>query len=456
MGKNKSGYICTQCGYHSSKWMGRCPTCNSWNTMVEEIKQEEKRPAGHKLKKDELPVSMDNLNSLSEDRFTTGIEEFDRVLGGGLVKGSLVLIGGDPGIGKSTLILQAAMDIAARGHKILYVSGEESINQIKMRAKRINRREKNLYVVSETHFDRVQDMLEYTAPEFLVIDSIQTMYDSELNTSAGSVSQIRTVTSHLMEISKNNGITTIVIGHVTKEGLLAGPRVLEHMVDTVLYFEGDRSGGNRVIRAAKNRFGPTNEVGLFEMAETGLISINDPSEVLLGQRNDSPGAVLSCAMEGTRPLMVEIQALDTPTIFGMPRRVVNDLDYNRFLMVTAVLEKQVGLKLQSQDVYVNAVGGLKLNEPAQDLSMAIAIASSYNEKPISPYTMAVGEIGLTGEIRSISDIDSRVREALRSGIKRVIIPYSNRNRIKNREKQEIEICTARSLNDALNFALKTN
>jgi DNA repair protein RadA/Sms len=424
--------------------------------MVEEIKQEEKRPAGHKLKKDELPVSMDNLNSLSEDRFTTGIEEFDRVLGGGLVKGSLVLIGGDPGIGKSTLILQAAMDIAARGHKILYVSGEESINQIKMRAKRINRREKNLYVVSETHFDRVQDMLEYTAPEFLVIDSIQTMYYSELNTSAGSVSQIRTVTSHLMEISKNNGITTIVIGHVTKEGLLAGPRVLEHMVDTVLYFEGDRSGGNRVIRAAKNRFGPTNEVGLFEMAETGLISINDPSEVLLGQRNDSPGSVLSCAMEGTRPLMVEIQALDTPTIFGMPRRVVNDLDYNRFLMVTAVLEKQVGLKLQSQDVYVNAVGGLKLNEPAQDLSMAIAIASSYNEKPISPYTMAVGEIGLTGEIRSISDIDSRVREALRSGIKRVIIPYSNRNRIKNREKQEIEICTARSLNDALNFALKTN
>mgnify|MGYP000961115660 CR=1 FL=1 len=455
MGKDKTEYICVECGYHSSKWMGRCPSCNNWNTMVEEVKQEEqKSSAGHKLDESELPVPMDDIESMSEERTITGIDEFDRVLGGGLVKGSLVLIGGDPGIGKSTLILQAVMSIASRGHKVLYVSGEESVNQIKMRAKRINRQEKNLYVASETHLSKIQDMIEYAAPEFLVIDSIQTMYDSALNTSAGSVSQIKLVTSRLMEISKNNGITTIVIGHVTKEGVLAGPRVLEHMVDTVLYFEGDRSGGYRVIRAAKNRFGPTNEVGLFEMSEMGLISIDDPSEMLLGQRNDSPGSVLSCAMEGTRPLLVEIQALVTPTVFGMPRRVVNDLDYNRFLMVAAVLEKQVGLKLQSQDIYTNAVGGLRLNEPAQDLSMAISIASSYREKPISPYTMAVGEIGLTGEIRSISNIDSRIKEAARSGIKKVIIPYSNRNRIKNIRPEGVKILAARMLNEALKFALE--
>lgn len=455
MGKDKTEYVCVECGYHSSKWMGRCPSCNSWNTMVEELKEDVKKSsAAHKLKEDEFPVPMSDVESLSEERTITGINEFDRVLGGGLVKGSLVLIGGDPGIGKSTLILQSSMNIASRGQKVLYVSGEESVNQIKMRAKRIRRQEKNLYVASETQFAKIQDMIEYTAPAFLVIDSIQTMYDSSMNTSAGSVSQIKLVTSKLMEISKNNGITTMVIGHVTKEGVLAGPRVLEHMVDTVLYFEGDRSGSYRVIRAAKNRFGPTNEVGLFEMSEGGLISINNPSEILLGQRNDSPGSVISCAMEGTRPLLVEIQALVTSTVFGMPRRVVNDLDYNRFLMVTAVLEKQVGLKMQGQDVYANAVGGLKLIEPAQDLSMAISIASSYKERPVNPYTMAIGEIGLTGEIRSISNIESRIREAVRSGIKKVIIPHSNMNRIKNIEKEGIEIFGARMIREALNFALK--
>ncbi|MDI6601259.1 MAG: DNA repair protein RadA [Thermoanaerobacteraceae bacterium] len=455
MAKDKTAYVCIECGYRSSKWMGRCPACNSWNTMIEEIKEDEKKSSTRpKLKENELPVSLDNIESLPEERTKTGINEFDRVLGGGFVKGSLVLIGGDPGIGKSTLILQAAINLASSGYKVLYVSGEESINQIKMRAKRIGRQDKNLFVASETQFARIEDMIGYAAPAFLVIDSIQTMYDSEINTSAGSVSQIKLVTSRLMDISKINGITTMVIGHVTKEGILAGPRVLEHMVDTVLYFEGDRSGSYRVIRAAKNRFGSTNEVGLFEMSESGLISINNPSEILLGQRNDSPGSVISCAMEGTRPLLVEIQALVTPTIFGMPRRMVNDLDYNRFLMVTAVLEKQVGLKMQGQDIYANAVGGLKLTEPAQDLSMALAIASSYKERPVNPYTMAIGEIGLTGEIRSISNIENRIREAMRSGLKKIIIPYANKNRIKSIEG--IEIFGARMLSEALKFAFKEN
>lgn len=423
--------------------------------MIEERHEDEKKTTKDlKLKQEELPVSLVDIDSLPEERTKTGIEEFDRVLGGGLVKGSLVLVGGDPGIGKSTLILQAAIKLASSGHKVLYLSGEESVNQIKMRAKRIGRQSENLFVASETRFSKIEGMIEYIAPEFLIIDSIQTMYDSELNTSAGSVSQIKLVTSRLMGISKSNGITTMVIGHVTKEGVLAGPRVLEHMVDTVLYFEGDRSGSYRVIRAVKNRFGSTNEVGLFEMDENGLESIDNPSEILIGQRSDSPGSVISCAMEGTRPLLVEIQALVTPTIFGMPRRMVNDLDYNRFLMVVAALEKQVGLKTQSQDIYVNAVGGLKLSEPAQDLSIAVAIASSYKERPADPYTLVVGEIGLTGEIRSISNVESRIKEARRSGLKRVVIPQMNRNKIKPIDS--IEIIGVKTLSEALKLAFKEN
>lgn len=454
MPKNKSIFVCQECGYESNGWLGKCPSCNSWNTFTEEIQDSSMGLKKKSVLFDVKPVNINDIEIENEERYLTGINEMDRVLGGGIVKGSLVLVGGDPGIGKSTLILQICNSIKTDS-KIVYISGEESIKQIKIRADRLGVRNPNLLMVSETNFKAIQVISEQEKPALIVVDSIQTMFNEELSSAPGSVSQVREITAGLMRIAKTNNIAIFIVGHVTKEGALAGPRVLEHMVDTVLYFEGERHLSYRILRAVKNRFGSTNEIGIFEMKDVGLIEVENPSMLMISDRKENvPGSVIVSSLEGTRPMLIEIQALVCPTNFGMPRRMATGIDYNRITLLMAVLEKRVGMQLHNYDAYVNVVGGLKLDEPACDLGVVGAIASSFRNRPIDMSTVLIGEVGLTGEVRAINQIDKRVIEAARMGFKNCVVPAGNMKGIKQiKELKEINIIPVENVVEALGILL---
>lgn len=431
MSKLRSKYVCSECGYESSGWMGKCPSCLKWNTFIEEVVEESTQAS--KLSNLSLPdvVSLSKIEILESDRIKTGSIELDRVLGGGIVPASLILVGGDPGIGKSTLILQVCARVA-ESRRVLYVSGEESVGQIKLRADRLNAVNSNVFMVSETCFEKIEAVIGREKPELVVIDSIQTIYSEELSSAPGSVSQVRDVTGRLLRISKKSGITVFVVGHVTKEGAIAGPRVLEHMVDTVLYFEGERHQDYRILRAVKNRFGSTNEIGIFEMSQSGLMDVSNPSSLMLeGQSRNQPGSAVAGIMEGTRPMLVEVQSLVCPTSFGMPRRQATGIDYNRMTMLMAVLEKKVGMQLHAFDAYLNVAGGLKLVEPAADLGVVLAIASSFRNRPVISSTVSFGEVGLTGEVRQVNQMDKRITESARLGFKHLIVPELGKNTAHN-------------------------
>lgn len=431
LAKVKTKFMCNDCGYESAKWMGKCPGCGQWNTMVEEI---EKKVSNHRatfahsqgttaLSK-ATPIT--SIETITEPRISTDLVELNRVLGGGIVKGSLVLIGGDPGIGKSTLLLQVSSQLAKKQHSVLYISGEESMRQTKLRADRLGVSSENLLVYSETDLEEISRTIEKENPSFVIVDSIQTIFHPAVTSAPGSVSQVRECTAELMRIAKTKGIAIFIVGHVTKEGSIAGPRLLEHMVDTVLYFEGERHHTYRIVRAVKNRFGSTNEMGIFEMKEFGLEEVLNPSEIFLEERSQgAAGSTVVASMEGTRPVLVEIQALISPTSFGNPRRMATGIDHNRVSLLMAVLEKRVGLLLQNQDAYLKVAGGVKLDEPAIDLAVAISIASSFRDKPTRPTDCIIGEVGLTGEIRRVSRIEQRVQEAAKLGFERVILPANN-------------------------------
>lgn len=433
MAKPKQVYFCQECGYESSKWMGQCPGCRAWNTFVEEKVVTGARKQGNRTVS-AAPASILEVTSDVETRLDTNMKELDRVLGGGIVKGSLVLIGGDPGIGKSTILLQVCRNLTDAGHKVLYVSGEESLQQIKMRAERLGDFKREMYLLCETDVDAIEDAMAKVQPEVMVIDSVQTMMLESVASAAGSVSQVREVTNRLMQMAKLKNVAIFIVGHVTKEGTVAGPRTLEHMVDTVLYFEGERSSMYRILRSVKNRFGATNEIAVFEMKEHGLEEVKNPSEVMLtGRPLDAAGSVIVCSMEGTRPLLIEIQALVAQTNFQMPRRTTVGIDFNRVNLLMAVLEKRAGIHLGSCDAYVNLTGGIRLSEPAVDLGIILALVSSYRNRPVDEHTIAFGEVGLTGEVRSVSMAEQRVREAARLGFTTCILPSSNTNNIKSIE-----------------------
>ncbi|MBA2876789.1 DNA repair protein RadA [Thermaerobacillus caldiproteolyticus] len=430
MGKKKTKFVCQECGYESVKWMGRCPGCYTWNSMVEEVERAKPTTRGVFVHSSpdtiSKPVPITTVTTTQEPRIQTDLSELNRVLGGGIVRGSLVLIGGDPGIGKSTLLLQVSAQLAMKQNKVLYISGEESVKQTKLRADRLHVSSNELYVLAETDLEYIAEAIEVINPAFVVIDSIQTVYRSEITSAPGSVSQVRECTAELMKIAKTKGIAIFIVGHVTKEGAIAGPRILEHMVDTVLYFEGERHHTYRILRAVKNRFGSTNEIGIFEMRETGLLEVENPSEVFLEERSrGAAGSTVVASMEGTRPVLVEIQALISPTSFGNPRRMATGIDHNRVSLLMAVLEKRVGLLLQNQDAYLKVAGGVKLDEPAIDLAIAVSIASSFRDQPTNPYDVIIGEVGLTGEVRRVSRIEQRVQEAVKLGFHRIIIPKNN-------------------------------
>lgn len=423
MAKAKTKFVCSECGYESGGWLGRCPACGSWNTLFEEVVARTGFSSGSSLN---LPaakaIPLNEIRTEAGMRFDTGYGELNRVLGGGVVPGSLVLVGGDPGIGKSTLILQMCEGLG-ESRKTLYVSGEESATQIKLRADRLGVRRNGILMLAETAFDRVEDAIAREHPSVVIIDSIQTIYNSDISSSPGSVSQVRDVTGNFLRIAKQKDITIFLVGHVTKEGAIAGPRVLEHMVDTVLYFEGERHQDYRILRAVKNRFGSTNEIGIFEMREDGLAEVMNPSAIMLdGRSKDQPGSVVAVALEGTRPMLLEIQALVSPTSFNNPRRMATGLDFNRLTMLIAVLEKKVGMQLHTFDAYVNVVGGIHLDEPAADLAVLMAVASSYRNRPVDPGTVFFGEVGLTGEVRSVGQTDKRIMEAARLGFTRCVVP----------------------------------
>lgn len=421
----KIGYFCQNCGYESSKWLGQCPACKEWNTFVEETvdKSQEKDT---RVASSVTPVPLSEISATPGDRFTTHSKEFDRVLGGGIVPGSLVLIGGDPGIGKSTLLLQLCRDLSFDQKQILYISGEESLQQIKLRAERMGEFSDSLRLLSETNLSIIKGVIEREKPEVVIIDSIQTMYSEEVGSAPGSVSQVRESTNVLMQIAKGLNITVFVVGHVTKEGTVAGPRVLEHMVDTVLYLEGDRYASYRILRGVKNRFGSTNEIGVFEMRSDGLREVKNPSEFMLsGKPKGASGSVVACSMEGTRPILLEIQALVTKSNFGMPRRTTVGTDLNRLNLLMAVLEKRIGLPLGEYDAYVNIAGGMKITEPAIDLAIVMAIVSSFKDKPVDDKIIAFGEVGLSGEIRSTSSAEQRISEAKKLGFTKCIFPKAS-------------------------------
>jgi len=424
--KVKTVYVCQSCGSQSPRWMGKCPDCGQWNTLVEERVEKPKDIGSAKRGHGSEPLSLDEIKTGDEDRFITRIGELDRVLGGGIVTGSVVLIGGDPGIGKSTLVLQMLRQVSEFRGKALYVSGEESPAQIKMRAQRLGVKAENLYVLAETSLDEVLRAADELQPQVIVVDSVQTVYTSELPSAPGSVGQVREVSGRLMLYAKRTGIPTFLVGHVTKDGAIAGPRVLEHIVDTVLYFEGDRGHAFRILRAVKNRFGSTNEIGVFEMKESGLAEVANPSELFLAERpKDATGSVVVSSLEGTRPILAELQALVTPTKMTMPRRTSIGVDYNRVSLLIAVLEKRVGMHLMGMDVFVNVVGGLKIDEPAVDLGIIAAVASSFREKPINANTVVMGEVGLAGEVRAISQAELRLKDAAKLGFTRCILPAVN-------------------------------
>lgn len=445
----KTKYLCQECGQQSARWLGRCPGCGAWNSLVEEAVNI--RAAGPSSLSGDVPRPVTEVPALEEERFSTGLGEMDRVLGGGLVPGSLVLLGGDPGIGKSTLLLQVSQLISRR-MQALYVSGEESTRQVRLRADRLGELSPGLLLVSETDIDIMERHLRELSPPVAVIDSIQTMYKSDLGSAPGSVGQVRECAAQLMRLAKTTGITIFLVGHVTKEGVIAGPRVLEHMVDTVLYLEGDRHQFFRILRCVKNRFGSTNEIGIFEMSGSGLLEVTNPSALFLIQRRQGsvPGCAVAAALEGTRPLLVEIQALVSPTGYGVPRRMTAGVDYNRVALIAAVLEKRVGLNLGSHDIYVNAVGGVKLDEPAVDLAIACALASSFRDTPVDNGMALAGEIGLTGELRPVTGVEKRVKEAFKLGFNSFLL--SGQSAVNH--AGETGILAADTLAEALELALK--
>lgn len=446
----KSIYFCQNCGHEESKWLGQCPMCREWNTFVEEKVTVSKGTAAKNTVREAEVVTLSSVSTDQEDRMQTEIEELDRVLGGGVVPGSLVLVGGDPGIGKSTLLLQVCKRLSDQGRKVLYISGEESLKQIKLRANRMGTFSDHLLLLCETNLETIRQVIEREHPAVAVIDSIQTMYSEEVTAAPGSVSQVREATNTLMQIAKGLNITIFIVGHVTKEGTVAGPRVLEHMVDTVLYFEGDRHASYRILRGVKNRFGSTNEIGVFEMRETGLEEVPNPSEYMLnGRPEDASGSVVACSMEGTRPILMEIQALVCRSNFGMPRRTAAGTDYNRVNLLMAVLEKRVGLPLSNYDAYINIAGGIRMNEPAIDLGIVMAIVSSYKNQSISPGTIVFGEVGLSGEVRAVSMPEQRVAEARKLGFKTCIMPQVSKDMLKKIEG--IEIIGVKSVNQAMNL-----
>ena len=452
MAKNKTVFVCNNCGYESPKWMGKCPACGEWNSFFEEKVITSKSSNGKTNKERVKPIELSKIEGKETTRVSTGFDKLDRVLGGGLVNGSLVLLGGEPGIGKSTIILQICNKIKTAG-KVLYVSGEESAEQVKIRADRLNVKNDNLLFLSETDIHIVEEEIEQIKPALVIIDSIQTMYSDEITSAPGSVSQVREITAKIMRMCKENGITTILIGHVTKDGNIAGPRVLEHMVDTVLYLEGERYFSYRILRGVKNRFGSTNEIGMFEMQNEGLVEIDNPSSILISERNENPaGSVIVASIEGTRPLLVEFQALTTQSVYGLPRRTANGIDYNRLTLLIAVLEKKAGLTLGNQDVYLNVVGGLKVNEPAIDLGIILATASSFKNIPIPKDVVALGEVGLTGEVRAINLIEKRLKEAEKLGFKTCIIPESNKKNLKDTYK--LDIIGVHNINEAIKAAFE--
>lgn len=424
MAKLKTKFVCQECGYETAKWLGKCPGCQGWNTFVEEVDQPVRGGAmGLALQTQEQVTSIINIESAKEPRIVTDNRELNRVLGGGVVPGSLILVGGDPGIGKSTLLLQTSHELTKKDLKVLYISGEESARQTKLRADRLQVLSGLLFVLCETDIEKIMVAIEHVKPDFLVIDSIQTVYHPAVTSAPGSVSQVRECTSHFMRIAKTKGIATVLVGHVTKEGAIAGPRLLEHMVDCVLYFEGERHHSYRVLRAVKNRFGSTNEIGIFEMRESGLVEVNNPSELFLSERPlGVSGSAVVASVEGTRPVLVELQALVAPTHYPSPRRMATGYDHNRLSLIIAVLEKRIGMFLQTQDVYLNVAGGVKLEEPAVDLAVAISIASSFRDHPTKSHDAAFGEIGLTGEVRGVSRVEQRINEAQKLGFKRIIMP----------------------------------
>lgn len=423
--KTKTLFYCTQCGNETPKWEGKCSACGAWNTVVEQPAQTTRKAAGKSavsIAPQSLPKHMNEVESGDELRFATGMNELDRVLGGGAVKGSLVLLGGAPGIGKSTLMLQIC-DQLSRSSKVLYVSGEESERQIKLRAERLRVSGENLFLLAETNLEHVIEAVHQLTPDVLIVDSIQTLYNGDLSTAPGSVGQVKDCTMSLMQLAKGEGVTVFVIGHINKEGSIAGPKVLEHMVDCVLCFEGEQNMSHRILRATKNRFGATNEIGVFEMQDIGLAEVPNPSEALLaGRPLDAPGTCVTCAMEGVRPVLAEVQALVVPSSFGNPRRTSNGFDYNRAMLVLAVLEKRGGLMIGGCDAYINVIGGLTLDEPAADLAMMIALASSFRDKSVPSDLVAIGEVGLTGELRSVSSLGQRLSEVRRLGFTKCIVP----------------------------------
>ena len=457
MAKIKTKYVCQSCGYENPKWLGKCPECMKWNTFVEEIEDKSSKSNHRETfvidKSSQKPVNINSITIKHEERFSSGINELNRVLGGGIVRGSLVLVGGDPGIGKSTLLLQVSESVAQSGKKVLYISGEESESQIKMRAERLNAKSDNLFIMAENNLNIIEHNLEGFDPDLIILDSIQTVFTPDIASAPGTVSQIKEGTSRFMRISKKMGISTFVVGHVTKEGALAGPKIMEHMVDTVLYFEGERYNTYRLIRAVKNRFGSTNELGVFEMSEKGLQELENPSKALISEKpENASGSVIVSTVEGTRPMLLELQALVSPTSFGIPRRTATGIDFNRVNLLLAVLEKRAGMQIQNQDVYLNIVGGIKINEPSMDLGVILAVASGFRNIPISGEVAVTGEVGLTGEIRGVSYIEKRISECRKLGFKKIIIPKSNYEAVK--DVKGIEIWPVENVRQAINMVLR--
>ncbi len=443
----KSVFFCQNCGHEENKWLGQCPMCKEWNTFVEEPVSFSKSASAKQIKDAEV-VALKHVETDQEERIKTKIEELDRVLGGGIVPGSLLLVGGDPGIGKSTLLLQVCQRLCEDKHQVLYISGEESLKQIKLRANRMGEFTEDLLLLCETNLEIVKNVIQKRKPEVVIIDSIQTMYSEEVASAPGSVSQVRESTNVFMQLAKGLGISIFIVGHVTKEGTVAGPRVLEHMVDTVLYFEGDRHASYRILRGVKNRFGSTNEIGVFEMRQNGLVEVENPSEFMLnGKPENASGSVVACSMEGTRAILIEIQALVCSSNFGMPRRTAAGTDYNRVNLLMAVLEKRVGIHLSNYDAYVNIAGGIKMNEPAVDLGIVMAIVSSYKNQPIDEKTIVFGEVGLSGEVRAVNMPEQRVAEAKKLGFTTCIMPEVSREVVKN--IKGIKIIGVKTINEAL-------
>lgn len=453
MAKGKTSvFFCQSCGYESAKWMGQCPGCKEWNTFVEEVIDKKQNARMKKI----MPAKVSRISEIQtneQSRLHTGFEELDRVLGGGIVEGSLVLVGGDPGIGKSTLLLQVCQNLSARGEKILYISGEESLQQIKLRAQRMGNFSESLALLCETNLDMIQEVIRKEKPKVTIIDSIQTMYNEEVSSAPGSVSQVRESTSVLMQLAKGLGVAIMIVGHVTKEGVVAGPRVLEHMVDTVLYFEGDRYASYRILRGVKNRFGSTNEIGVFEMRDSGLQEVENPSEYMLsGKPKGASGSVVACSIEGSRPILLEIQALVCHSNFGIPRRTAAGTDTNRVNLLMAVLEKRLGLQMSSCDAYINIAGGIKMNEPAIDLGIVMAIISSYKDKPISEDVICFGEVGLSGEVRAVNMVAQRVAEAKKLGFSTCVLPKVSIKGMK--EVEGIQLVGVENVQEAMRVILR--